>query len=116
MDSILNIGCVVYTKTTQGIDAEWRYRQNDQIEKGTGVGIDVSNNVNERFEGQYDITYVGEQGQKSPTLRLDISQKEGVFYLRWLLDNRTTDIGVGMLVDGKLIAGYAEAPESPPTH
>ncbi|MTI30865.1 hypothetical protein, partial [Xanthovirga aplysinae] len=74
----LNIGCVIYTETNTGIKAEWIFKRNHKIERGTGIGIRLTEfKQKRRFEGEYEIMYYHLNGTNSPKLKLIISFESG---------------------------------------
>ncbi|WP_350287096.1 hypothetical protein [uncultured Croceitalea sp.] len=106
MDKI-NIGCVVYTMTGDGISAEWSFRRNDVMEQGHGIGTRLTAMQKSRpFEGEYEIIYQNSKGNRSPKLRLVISYHSGNYQLIWYENEKVTDIGIGFESDHKLIASY----------
>lgn len=104
-----DIGCVIYTETKSGIKAEWIFSENKNINKGFGIGTRITKlNTLNRFEGTFEIEYTDINGVKSPKLELVISFQAGYYYLTWINNNTTTDIGIGLLNDGKLSVGYRQ--------
>ena len=105
----LNLGCVVYTQTSDGIIAEWIYSRNGKIESGTGIGIRASDgHLAKGIEGLYEITYFDQKGNPSPNLLLTISANSDHYNLSWSHNGKTTDLGIGILKDNKLLASYTE--------
>lgn len=105
----LNLGCVVYTEIGNGIEATWIFNQNGEIQRGIGIGTRISKQKFEhRFEGEFEISYSDQNGNKSPSLTLIITYNTGVYNLTWKKNGATTDLGIGMIVDDKLLASYAE--------
>lgn len=102
-----NIGCVVYSETETGIEAEWVFSENGKITRGTGIGIRLTElNSERRLEGAYEITYSDQNGVKSPKLSLIISFEFECYKLEWANNGTVTDIGVGIASNNKLSAGY----------
>ncbi|SEB40900.1 hypothetical protein SAMN04489761_0528 [Tenacibaculum sp. MAR_2009_124] len=103
----LNLGCVVYSLTTDGVKAEWLFSENNEIERGVGSAKRVTKLIKERkFEGEFDIVYIDSNGDKSPKLRLSISFKSGYYYVTWKHKELVTDIGIGIESDNKLLVSY----------
>ena len=103
----LNLGCVAYTATENGIEADWIYSSKGQVQKGIGKGIRIGKiKAENTFEGEFTISYVNQNGEKSPGLILKISFDSGYYNLSWHLEGKTVDIGIGTLSGDKLIAGY----------
>jgi len=106
----LNLGCVVYTESVDGIEAEWVFSKNGEVEHGTGIGTRLTqSNEKKRFEGEYEITYSDGEGNRSPKLNLIISFDLGHYHLKWSLDEKITDIGIGIEKDNKLLVSYTKA-------
>ena len=106
----VNLGCVVYTMTKAGVKAEWVYHKDGEIEHGNGIGLRLTEmNHKRRFEGDFKITYTDANGHQSPELDLIISFKSGYYHLMWEHNEKTTDIGIGIESDGKLLVSYTEA-------
>ena len=104
-----NLGCVVYAETIDGIEAEWVFHRHDHIARGTGTGVRLTKLNPERpFEGGFEITYFDENGNASPKLDLTISFESGSYHLRWRNGGLTTEVGIGIERDNKLLAGYTE--------
>ena len=109
MNESLNIGCVVYKETDTGIKADWVFSRNDKIEKGEGMGVRSDKSNKKRgFEGEYEITYTDENGNKSPKLKLFISLESEYYSLKWINNETITDFGIGIENDNKLIVIYSE--------
>ncbi len=109
MNNRLNIGCVVYAETSNGIKAEWVFSKNDKTEHGKGVGVRLTElNKKRKFEGEFEITYSDANGNKSPILNLIISFESGYYKLTWNKNKKITDIGIGIESDNKLLASYTE--------
>ncbi len=107
----LNVGCVVYTETMEGISAEWVYGKDGKVANGSDIGIRLTElNTKRRFEGTFEITYLDANGSASPRLRLLISYESNVYRLRWGNTEKTTEIGIGFESDSKLLVGYTEVP------
>ena len=105
----INLGCVVYTETEDGINAEWIFRKDHSIERGSGSGKRITEIVPERrFEGEFEIRYINSHGKPSPNLTLIIEFKQDHYLLTWKREEKITDIGIGIESDKKLIAGYNE--------
>ncbi|MGD1892566.1 MAG: hypothetical protein ACFB15_18495 [Cyclobacteriaceae bacterium] len=106
----VNLGCVVYSESINGIEAEWIFNRKDKIERGTGIGIRLTElNKKRRFEGEFEITYSDADGNKSPKLNLIISFELGYYNLTWKNNEKITDIGIGIESDNKLLASYTKA-------
>lgn len=104
-----NVGCVVYTETKTGIEAEWVFSENGKITSGTGVGIRLTELKSERrFEGEYEITYYDRNGLKSPKLILIVSFEFESYKLEWADNGKVTDIGVGIASSNTLSSGYRQ--------
>ena len=105
-----NIGSVIYSETPEGINAKWIFKGTDQVQHGTGEARRLSVlNEDHRFEGEFEITYIDQNGYKSPTLNLVITFISDYYHLAWKTDDQLTDIGIGMENEGKLIASYKKA-------
>lgn len=105
-----NLGCVVYSESMDGIVAEWIYNREGKIERGSGKGIRLSQlNRNRRFEGEFEIIYIDELGNKSPEISLTILFTSGHYSLTWKIDNAITDVGIGIETHDKLLVSYKKA-------
>lgn len=103
----MNLGCVIYSASINGIEAEWVFNQNDKIERGTGKGIRLSGlNKNRKFEGEFEITYSDAYGNKSSKIRLTIQFESEYYKLTWKIDNKITDIGMGIENNNKLFVSF----------
>jgi len=101
-----NIGCVIYTETSDGLNAEWVLSSNEKISSGTGVAIRLSAiNENRKFEGEYEIVYSDINGIESPKLRLNISFESDYYKLTWVYNGKVTELGIGIESNNKLSAG-----------
>ncbi|MEM9076852.1 MAG: hypothetical protein AAGC43_07425 [Bacteroidota bacterium] len=108
--SNIPLGCVVYSESTNGIKAKWIFNRKDKIERGTGIGIRLTElNKKRRFEGEFEITYSDTDGNKSPKLNLIISFELGYYSLTWNNKEKITDIGIGIESDNKLLVSYTKA-------
>ena len=108
--SNVHLGCVVYSESINGIEAEWIFKRKDKIERGTGIGIRLTElNKERRFEGEFEITYADADGNTSPKLNLIISFELGYYNLTWNTNEKITDIGIGIESDNKLLASYTKA-------
>ena len=106
----VHLGCVVYSESINGIEAEWIFNRKDKIEGGTGIGIRLTElNKKRRFEGEFEITYSDADGNKSPKLNLIISFESKHYNLIWYNNEEVTDIGIGIDSDNKLLASYTKA-------
>ncbi len=102
-----NIGCVVYTETSSGIKAEWVLSNNGKIDSGTGIGIRLNpTNETKEFVGEYMVTYSDINGLESAKLKLNISFESGCYKLIWMHNGEITDIGIGIINNNKLSAGW----------
>lgn len=105
----INLGCVIYTETNNGIAAEWIFKKNDKIEHGNGIGKRLTNlNKERRFEGEFEITYSDANGNKSSKLKLIISFDSGYYNLTWNNNEKNTDIGIGIERNNNLLVSYTE--------
>ncbi|MFK8056591.1 MAG: hypothetical protein AB8F78_10765 [Saprospiraceae bacterium] len=105
----INVGCVIYTLTEQGMNAEWVFNRNGKTERGTGVAVRLTEIEPERkFEGSYDIVYTNSAGQPSPSIYLTVSLEDGCYTLIWNVEGKPTDQGIGLESDGKLVASWTE--------
>ncbi len=105
-----NLGCVVYTETTDGIQATWLHDREGSVERGTGIGKRLTRFDPKRsFEGQFEITYYDIDGNPSPQLNLTISFDSGYYRLTWRINGEITDLGIGFKSDKKLLVSYREA-------
>ncbi|TAI47589.1 hypothetical protein [Flagellimonas allohymeniacidonis] len=110
MESNIKLGCVVYTETEDEIYAEWVFRKDAELERGTGRGIRLTElNQTQRFEGEFEITYTDTNGSTSPKLHLTISFESGTYHLTWKENGNTTDFGIGMVKDNMLLVSYTKA-------
>lgn len=104
-----NVGCVIYTQTDNGISADWVFTENDKITRGTGIGIRLTElNLQNRFEGAYEIIYSDLKGSNSPSLKLIISFELGYYKLLWSNNGKTSDIGIGIENNNQLSAGWVQ--------
>ena len=105
----LNLGCVVYSETANGIEANWIYNHHGEIQRGIGNGIRISKRKFEhRFEGEYEISYSDQNGNKSPDLNLNITYNMGFYTLSWKKNGAKTELGIGLMVNDILLASYTE--------
>ena len=105
----LNLGCVVYSETENGIAAEWISNQNGKIRQGTGLGIRTDHQKpGNRFEGIFEVSYSDADGNKAPNLELTILFNLGYYTLTWSRDGIITDQGIGIMYDNKLVVSYAQ--------
>ena len=103
----LNLGGVIYSKSENGIEAQWIFNNKGEILSGTGNGIRLTElSSKNEFEGQFEITYLEENGDKSPKLILSILFQSGIYHLTWRINEKITDIGIGFEKDNKLFASY----------
>ena len=99
----------MYTETAEGIEADWVFNGNGEIQQGTGRGVRTSKQTFDyKFEGEYTISYADQDGNKSPDLQLVISYHAGVYHLAWKMNDAITDLGIGMILNHKLIASYTK--------
>ncbi len=104
-----NLGCVVYTEMANGITAEWMYTKNGEATYGSGIGIRLTEvNKKRRFEGTFEITYLDASGTESPKLQLIISYETGFYKVRWMNNEKITEVGAGFERDQKLLVSYTE--------
>ncbi len=105
----LNIGCVIYTETDNGIKAEWFYYRDNKIEHGNGIGIRLTTlNKKRRFEGEFAITYSDPNENILAKLNLIISFELQCYKLTWKNNERITNMGIGVERENKLVVSYAE--------
>lgn len=103
----LNLGCVVYSEALNGIEAQYIFKRDDIIQRGTGIGKRLSKlNKNRRFEGEFEVVYADENGDMSPTLHLTILFDSECYSLTWKIGSEITDIGIGIKNDNKLFVSY----------
>ncbi|PRX56646.1 hypothetical protein [Flagellimonas meridianipacifica] len=108
--SNIPLGCVVYSESIHGIEAEWIFKRKDTIERGKGIGIRLTEvNKKRRYEGEFEITYSDTDGNTSPKLYLIISFESGYYTLTWSNNEKITDIGIGIERDNKLLVSYTKA-------
>ena len=113
-NSINNIGSVIYTKTNNGITAEWVFSKNDKITRGTGIGKRLTElKLKNKFEGEYEIVYTDINGIKSKKLKLVILSEVGYYNLRWSYNEKTKFIGIGIENDNKLSVGWNQIENTP---
>lgn len=106
----MNLGCVTYSETKQGLKAEWVFSGGDQTTHGTGMAVRLSKQSTQRkFEGEYEIIYTSADGEQSPKLQLTILYASGCYQQEWRHNGELTDIGIGMENGDKLVASYMKA-------
>lgn len=107
--SNIHLGCVVYSESINGIEAEWIFNRKNKIERGTGIGIRLTElNKKRRFEGEFEITYSDADGNKSPKLNLVISSELGYYTLTWSNNEKITDIGIGIERGNTLLVSFTK--------
>ena len=105
--NISNLGCVIYTKSKTGIEAEWLFTSNGKLEKGTGIGKRISkSNFENEFEGDYEIIYIDSEGKSSPKIDLKITKQINYFELIWSFQGEISEVGIGIEKDEKLIVSW----------
>ena len=104
----MNLGCVIYSLSNEGLDAEWLFSQSGGIEQGTGKATRISSlNPKRRFEGDFEIIYSDVNKNKSPKLNLTIRfESSGYYKLTWKIDNRITEVGIGVEREDTLLVSY----------
>ncbi|CAM1371122.1 hypothetical protein [Tenacibaculum xiamenense] len=103
----LNLGCVIYTLTHKGLEAEWLFNENNSLQKGIGVAKRLTKlNGTRKFEGNFEIVYTDLSGNESPKLELEILFKSEVYYLTWIYNEEVTDLGIGIESDDRLLVSY----------
>lgn len=106
----MNLGCVTYSETKEGLKAEWVFSGGDHTTHGTGVAVRLSKQATQRkFEGEYEIIYTSTDWDQSPKLELTISYTSGCYQLEWRHNGVLTDIGIGMENGDKMVASYTKA-------
>ncbi|MBU1082633.1 MAG: hypothetical protein KKB59_19260 [Spirochaetes bacterium] len=100
-----NIGIVEYIKNfkTGIMVAKWNFMHNENIICGTGI---ANGPQNDKYEGNYEIQYYDEDGEKVGLYNLIIKNDSKRYLLNWYQDNELKCYGVGLLSDNKLIAGW----------
>lgn len=105
----MNLGCVIYSESIDGIDAKWIFNRDGNIRHGIGKGKRLSPlNKKRRFEGDFEITYSVENENISQKLILSIKFKSGYYNLIWKIGNKITDVGIGIESDNKLLVSYKQ--------
>lgn len=103
----LNLGCVIYQLTNQGLEAEWVQSANNKIAKGTGKAIRITElKPGRKFEGTYEITYEDQQESRSPMLQLKIMMNSDCYHLTWSLNEKITETGIGVISHDRLVVSY----------
>ncbi|MEM9324234.1 MAG: hypothetical protein AAGA85_01200 [Bacteroidota bacterium] len=105
----LALGCVVYTETQRGVEADWIYCREGKVERGKGMGVRLTHPKDGGgFEGTFEVSYQDEAGNESPKLLLTIIGESGYYALSWSREGQTTDVGIGVMSDDKLVVSYTE--------
>jgi hypothetical protein len=101
----LNIGCVVYKKdfATGKMNADWRLATNGKIVTGTGKATGIAGN---EYSGKYNITYYNSKGIDAGSYELTITDLDNCYSLEWHQDGILKYVGIGMISDNFLIAGW----------
>ena len=97
-----NIGFVLYKKGIEPgtLNAKWNHST-----LGSGRGI-ASGGSAEDFVGNYRIRYFNENGEVVADRDLEILKNGDNFSITWSKDNKVTAIGIGILVEDGLAAGW----------
>lgn len=103
----LNLGCVIYRQTSQGLEAEWVQSANNKVAKGKGKAVRLTElDPVRKFEGTYEITYEDGQENRSPILQLRITMHSDCYDLTWSRNQKITETGIGIISNDKLVASY----------
>ncbi|KAF7771475.1 hypothetical protein PCIT_a4061 [Pseudoalteromonas citrea] len=108
--TLTNIGHVKYTKTqtSRTLKAVWVH--NDY---GQGTGVAVAKTCTSEFEGTYQVTYLDIHETEVAYLDLKIVKSGDIFHLTWSKNQKVTSLGIGMIHENALCAGYYDTKHSP---
>ena len=103
--NLADIGVVAY-RLNEGsglLEARWYHSDLDSGQPGTGIATPCKASG---FEGSFDITYSLAGGEAVGTFKLRITRISETFFLEWLDRDTLVYVGLGILEDGTLSAGW----------
>lgn len=101
----MNVGSVIYKKDleTGQLTANWNLQAGDNLVGGTGH---ATGTPGPDYAGTYAITYYTTETKKMDTYDLVIEKSGDYFSLKWFQKDDLKCVGVGLLQDDCLIAGW----------
>jgi len=100
-----DIGVVkfVLDEERKSITSKWAYKINENTYTGTGV---VEGEIKNDYCGKFNVTYFNDDGKITHEYGLEISQEQNHYNLEWVQKGKIVYIGIGMLIDKILYAGW----------
>jgi len=104
----LNLGCVIYKLTKDGLEAEWVRKTSFEVTKGTGKAIRLSKvNPEKPFEGKFEMKYRDKLNNISLPITLNILFEQNIYDLTWSTHGKVTDIGFGIISSNNLVVSFS---------
>ena len=85
------------------ITSEWVYTINDNTYTGTGI---VEGEITNDYCGKFKVTYFNADGKIIHEYELVITKNEDYYNLEWWQKGKVVYIGIGMLNNNILYAGW----------